>query len=268
MTDTHASSLHLGSHGEHYGNWMSPPVLVLFGTLAGLSAVLSVLALVMLRAPLLALLCSVVTAALLALVAWMIWIHRQYAFDGGGIMEQVHEALLTALDFDGEGTILDVGCGSGALSIRAALAWPQARVIGVDQWQKVYGYSQQRCTHNAASEGGGGRCLFLKDDARKLSLPDNSVDAVISNYVFHNITGIDKQALVRESLRVLKKGGVFAINDTMKPRLYGNLDTFAQSLRAAGFSEVRIIDTSKIFGNPLRATLLMLGSSKMLVGRK
>ena len=52
----------------------------------------------------------------------------------------------------------------------------------------------------------------------KLDFPDESFDAVTSNYVYHNITGEDKQPLLLETLRVLKKGGVFAIHDLMSPR--------------------------------------------------
>ena len=44
----------------------------------------------------------------------------------------------------------------------------------------------------------------------KLDFPDESFDAVVSNYVYHNIMGSDKRALLLETLRVLKKGGVFA----------------------------------------------------------
>ena len=59
--------------------------------------------------------------------------------------------------------------------------------------------------------------------------PDESFDAVISNYVYHNIMGADMHKLLLESLRVLKKGGVFALNDDMKPKLYGDMDVFAQN---------------------------------------
>ena len=35
------------------------------------------------------------------------------------------------------------------------------------------------------------------------------------------------------TLRVLKKGGVFALNDEMKPHMYGDMEAFAQG--AAGY---------------------------------
>ena len=75
--------------------------------------------------------------------------------------------------------------------------------------------------------------------------------------------------LLLESLRVLKKGGVFALNDDMKPKLYGDMDVFAQKLREMGYQDVRLIDTAEeAFGSHRRAAMMMLGSSRLLVGRK
>ena len=47
--------------------------------------------------------------------------------------------------------------------------------------------------------------MFRRGNAVKLDFPDESFDAVTSNYVYHNITGKDKQQLLLETLRVLKK---------------------------------------------------------------
>ena len=76
-------------------------------------------------------------------------------------------------------------------------------------------------------------------------------------------------SLILETLRVLKKGGVFAINDDMKPKMYGDMDAFAQKLRDMGYHEVRLIDTAEeAFGSHRRAAMMMLGCSRMLIGRK
>ena len=208
-------------------------------------------------------------AALLALLGWMAWIRRQYAFGKGGMMERVRQTILSSLDFDGRGSLLEVGCGSGALAVRAALTWPEARITGLDYWGAMYNYSQALCERNAASEGVGKQRVFVSGDASKLDFPDGSFNAVISNYVYHNIMGADKHALLRESLRVLRKGGVFVLCDSMKPQMYGDMNAFAQELRDMGFTEVRYAETSEaIFGSKRRAAMMMLGSSGMLVGRK
>ncbi|MDO4281587.1 MAG: class I SAM-dependent methyltransferase [Peptococcaceae bacterium] len=272
MSDINFSAqaqIHLGTHGEDYRSWMSNPVFFMIGGGAVVSVLLAILSLAVLHIVPLAVVFLVITAGLLAMLCWMTWIRKQYAFDGGGMMEAVHRSVLAHLDFDGQGRLLDVGCGSGALSIRAALTWPEAQIVGIDYWGAVYNYSQRLCERNAVSEGVGERCIFQSGDANKLHFSDESFDAVVSNYVYHNIVGADKQALLMESLRVLKKGGVFALNDAMKPKMYGDMAAFAQGLRDMGYVEVQLVDTGKeVFGSHLRASLMMLGHSQMIVGRK
>ena len=263
------TKIHLGTHGEDYGSWMSNPVFYMVGALLALSVVLSALSFFVFHLPWLGVIFAIAAVLLLALLCWISWIRRQYAFGGGGMMERVHEVVLSHLNFDGKGTLLDVGCGSGALSIRAALTWLDAQITGIDYWGSAYGYGQAMCEKNAKSEGVAARCRFQHGDANKLDFPDENFDAVVSNYVYHNVVGSDKRALLRETLRVLKKGGVFALNDDMKPRMYGDMEAFAQELRDMGYADVRLIDTAQdAFGSHRRAAAMMLGASRMLVGRK
>lgn len=261
--------LRVGTHGEDYGSWMSNPVFYVFGGIALAALVLAVLSFTVFRITVLGIVFIVAVVVLLALLCWMAWIRRQYAFGKGGMMERVHQTLLSSLDFDGHGNLLEVGRGSCALAVRAALTWPEAKITGLDYWGAMYNYSQALCEKNAASEGVGSRCSFVHGDANKLDFPDKSFDAVISNYVYHNIMGADKHALLLESLRVLKKGGVFVLHDSMKPQMYGDMDAFAAKLRDIGFADVRYVETSEaIFGSKSRAAMMMLGNSAMLVGRK
>ena len=261
--------IHLGAHGEDYGNWMPVSMLRLVGGLAALAAVLAVLSFAVFHITALGVVFVIAAVILLALLLWCAWIRRQYAFGGGGMMERTHLVILSHLDFDGQGQLLDVGCGSGPLSIRAALTWSSVQVVGIDYWGVDFGYNQAMCEKNAASEGVAARCRFQHGDANRLDFPDESFDAVVSNYVYHNIMGSDKRTLLLETLRVLKKGGVFALNDEMKPRMYGDMETFAQELRYMGYEDVHIIDTAQeAFGSRRRAAMMMLGDSRMLVGRK
>ena len=116
------------------------------------------------------------------------WMSNPVFYIIGGIMEQVHRVVLSHLDYDGQEKILEVGCGSGALIIRAALTWSKAKVIGID-------YSKALCEKNAVSEGVASRCVFQHGDAKQLDFPDESFDVVISNYVYHNVMGADMQKL-------------------------------------------------------------------------
>lgn len=105
----------VGTHGEDYGSWMSNPVFYMIGGLLALSAVLAALSFSMFHIAALGILFSVAAAALLALLIWCAWIRKQYAFGGGGMMERVHQVVLSHLDFDGQGQPL-----RGGLRLRGA----------------------------------------------------------------------------------------------------------------------------------------------------
>ena len=144
-----AAQIRLGTHGEDYGSWMSNPVFTMVGALLALAVVLAALSFLVFHLAWLGVIFAIAAVLLLALLIWITWIRKQYAFGGGGMMERVHEVVLSHLDFDGAGTLLEVGCGSGALSIRAALTWPGAQMTGIDYWGAAYGYGQAMCEKNA-----------------------------------------------------------------------------------------------------------------------
>ena len=142
-------------------------------------------------------------------------------------------------------------------------------MVGIDRWGKEYAsFNKSLCESNAAAEEVKNTC-FLSGNAVLLDFPDESFDAVTSNYVYHNIARADKQALLMETLRVLKKGGVFAIHDLMSPTRYGNMQMFVERLKEQGYEQVELIDTTKgMFMSPKEAKWLMLRGSVLIVGKK
>ena len=87
------------------------------------------------------------------------------------------------------------------------------------------------------------RGRFEKGDAAKLAFPDETFDAVVSNFAFHEVrTAKDKRDVVREALRVLKKGGAFSLQDMFAQKaLYGDMEDLVKELKAEGFAEVHYI---------------------------
>ena len=164
---------------------------------------------------------------------------------------------------------LDVGCGSGALTIACAKRNPSAKIIGVDRWGKEYAsFSKNLCYSNAKAEGVS-NIQFMQGDAVKLNFPDESFDAVMSNYVYHNIPSRDRQEILFETLRVLKKGGTFAIHDIMSKQKYGDMQAFVKKLKDMGYERVELIDTTDgKFMTRNEAKWLALTGSALLVGRK
>ncbi len=75
--------------------------------------------------------------------------------------------------------------------------------------------------------------------------------------------------LLLETLRVLKKGGCFVIHDIMSNGRYGDMEQFADKLRAEGYERVELITTDNgMFMTKSEAKILGLSGSKILLGVK
>jgi len=201
---------------------------------------------------------------------WMILMYRAFSYDGKRQMSrQIIEGIASYVKLPDGGTGLDVGCGSGALAIACAKRNPKASFIGLDRWGKEYAsFNKPLCESNAAAEGVK-NTSFIKGDANKLDFPDESFDAVVSNYVYHNIPSNDRQAILLETLRVLKKGGVFAIHDIFSKTKYGDMQAFVRKLKSMGYDDVQLIDTTDgMFMKKSEASWMALSGSALLTGRK
>ncbi len=201
---------------------------------------------------------------------WMKLLYRAFSYDGRRQMaRQIIEGIADYVTLPEGGVGLDVGCGSGALTIACAKRSPQGRFIGIDRWGKEYAsFSKPLCEANARAEGVW-NTEFHKGDALKLDFPDESIDAVTSNYVYHNIPGRDRQEILLETLRVLKKGGTFALHDIFSEAKYGDMQAFVEKLRAMGYERVELIDTTNgMFMSPSEARWMALSGSALLVGKK
>ncbi|MET9433736.1 methyltransferase domain-containing protein [Streptomyces sp. NPDC006551] len=96
----------------------------------------------------------------------------------------------------GARTLLDLACGTGLVTER--LGRPGLRVHGFDA---AYGMARK------AAQRLPGRVALA--DARRLPLPDASVDAVSAVWLLHLVPFAD--AIVAEAARVLRPGGVLVV---------------------------------------------------------
>ena len=201
---------------------------------------------------------------------WMWMMYRAFSYNGKRQMSrQIIEGTAAYVEIPEGGVGLDVGCGSGALTIACAKRNPQGRFVGIDRWGKEYAsYSQTLCESNAKAEGVS-NVEFFQGNALKLEFPDESFDAVTSNYVYHNIPSRDRQAILLETLRVLKKGGTFAIHDIMSKSKYGDMQAFLEKLKSMGYEKVELIDTTNgMFMSRWEALWMELSGSALLIGKK
>ena len=221
------------------------------------------------------LICGLILGAicliLLFITVWLSILYKSFDYKGKRKLAKVMiEGTADYVKIQDGGVGLDVGCGSGALTIACAKKNPGAIMVGCDIWSGPYKseFSKKLCQDNARAEGVT-NVRFEEGNAVKLPFEDESFDAVTSNYVYHNIVGKNKQKLLLETFRVLKKGGVFVIHDLMSKSRYGDMNKFIEKLKKDGYQDVQLIDTTKgLFMAHKEAILLGLSGSTLLIGKK
>ena len=81
--------------------------------------------------------------------------------------------------------------------------------------------------------------------------------------------GGDRQAILLETLRVLKKGGSFAIHDIFSREKYGDMQAFVKRLKDMGYEQVELIPTDNgRFMSSWEARWMVLKGSAILTGKK
>ena len=148
---------------------------------------------------------------------------------------QEWDEILDRFGFRGNERVLDVGCGTGLVSVLAANRLDRGKVTGVDVWRRkdISGNSAKTAKRNATAEGVAKRITFRECDARELSFGDGSFDVVLSSLALHNLPSrTERGRAIQEIARVLTPGGRVAILDVTRTNEYMN------RLREAGFDDV------------------------------
>lgn len=102
--------------------------------------------------------------------------------------------------------ILELGCGTGNLSLLLADKYPQASIEFVDISPDSLDVCRQRL-------GNDSRFRFRAADFRFLPQEDASVDLVVSSIAIHHLQSEEKRQLFSRLFGLLKAGGCFAYAD-------------------------------------------------------
>jgi demethylmenaquinone methyltransferase/2-methoxy-6-polyprenyl-1,4-benzoquinol methylase len=107
--------------------------------------------------------------------------------------------------FPDPGNFLDVACGTGDLSIGAALKYPRIRVTGVDFVPEMIRVGKRK----VEKQGLSARITLLHGDALSLPVPGDTFDVTGMAFGIRNIP--DKQKALEEMLRATVPGGQIMI---------------------------------------------------------
>jgi ubiquinone/menaquinone biosynthesis C-methylase UbiE len=125
--------------------------------------------------------------------------------------------------------VLDLGCGTGTLTILTKQLHPESDVVGLDGDPKVLEIAR------AKAQKAGVEIAFQEGMAFQLPYPDGSFDRVLCSLVLHHLSTENKQQALKEVHRVLRAGGGLHVADFGKP---GNFAAFLISLMIRLFESV------------------------------
>jgi ubiquinone/menaquinone biosynthesis C-methylase UbiE len=161
--------------------------------------------------------------------------------------------LIEQADIRESSRVLDLGCGTGTLTILIKKTHPDAKVVGLDGDPKILNIARTKAAK------AGMELTFNKAMACELPYPDATFDRVVSSLVFHHLTRGDKVRALQEVFRVLRPDGELHVADWGKPqnmlmrvaslplRIFDGLETTRDNVngllpdmfRDAGFEEVK-----------------------------
>jgi demethylmenaquinone methyltransferase/2-methoxy-6-polyprenyl-1,4-benzoquinol methylase len=131
-----------------------------------------------------------------------------------------------------QGTIVDVGCGTGRLLRSAKERWPEARLIGIDPSEGMIEIARKL---NPDAK-------FYVASAEAIPLADASVDLAFSTISFHHWS--NQLGGIREIVRILRPGGSFILADLNSPIWIRSLFSGVHSLH---HSAPRLSELQKMF---------------------
>ncbi|OLP15604.1 methyltransferase type 11 [Leptolyngbya sp. 'hensonii'] len=148
--------------------------------------------------------------------------------------------------------VLDLGCGTGTMTLMLKRAFPEAEVIGLDLSPYMLTVAEMKAKQANLT------IQFIHGNAEHSGFPSGSCDLVTAALLFHETPTPIAQAILAEAYRLLTVGGEVAILDgnqqTLRQTEWLNhvfeepyIEAYAKSnvdawLRTAGFGAVQTQD--------------------------
>jgi ubiquinone/menaquinone biosynthesis C-methylase UbiE len=120
---------------------------------------------------------------------------------------RVHRRLVELAGIEPGHRVLEIGCGTGNLALRAQRMHPDAEVVGIDPDPLALERARRK------ADRAGLPVRWDRGKAGELPYADESVDRVLSAFMFHHLDAAEKKSALAEIRRVLRPGGQLHLVD-------------------------------------------------------
>lgn len=129
------------------------------------------------------------------------------AFTRLGGVRALHERAVELAGIEAAQAVVDVGCGTGNLSLSVLAVQPDARVTGLDP----DGQALRRAARKARRRGVP--LTLVQGYADRFPAQDATLDHVLSSLALHHLDDDGRTAFAREALRALRPNGKVTVVD-------------------------------------------------------
>jgi SAM-dependent methyltransferase len=146
--------------------------------------------------------------------------------------------------------VLDLGCGTGSMTILLKRRYPEVDAVGLDPDPKALAQASRKAARAAVA------IRLDRGFGDELPYPEASFDRVLSSLMFHHIPTDEKGKTLRAVRRVLKPGGEFHMLDfegqENSPHFLARLLHSSQRLKDNSESRVLGLMTEAGFAHPIK----------------
>jgi ubiquinone/menaquinone biosynthesis C-methylase UbiE len=121
--------------------------------------------------------------------------------------ESAHRRLVDQAQLQPGQRILEIGCGTGNLTILVKTLYPTVEVVGLDPDPKALARARRKAERQGVS------IQLDRGFSNELQYPDRSYDRVLSAFMFHHLNRDEKKQSLHEIWRVLTPGGSLHLLD-------------------------------------------------------